>query len=182
MIKRLTKSISVAVRVAAVGFEKSFIYNEEPESILGYRDYLTKIPNRKAFERDKKRFKRGYALVMIDIDQFKKINDSLGHNFGDLVLKRLAGILTHAVGSDGIAYRIGGDEFVMIVPNSRVRELCEQIRRNVRCEDRYTISQGVLLDMGSVFSGEAITYADKALFESKHKGRGMITTAAPAAA
>ena len=180
MLKRITKSISIAVKVAVVGFEKSFRENEELDSILGYVDCLTGIPNRRAFERDKAKFKQGYSLVLIDIDKFKIINDNKGYVFGDTVLKRLAGILSEAVNSHGNAYRIGGDEFVLIIPKSKVYTICRHIRKHLRKRDSVTISQGVLLDLeGEITDGE-ICLADVALHQSKSNGKDRISTFLPA--
>lgn len=85
MIRRITKSINIAVHVAILGFQKSYNRGETIDSILGYTDSLTRIPNRKAFERDRKYIDEKYSLIMIDIDDFKRINDDNGHLFGDKI-------------------------------------------------------------------------------------------------
>jgi diguanylate cyclase (GGDEF)-like protein len=182
MIKRVAKSFSIAVKVAVIGFEKAFRENEDLDSILGYRDTLTGILNRKAFDRDRDRVRQGLALVMIDIDHLKDINDRKGHVFGDTVLRRLAAILETSVGPEGSAYRIGGDEFVMIVPKSRVHTICSTICCNLRKEDRFTISQGVILNLENRITDKIMNYADTVLYESKTKGRNRITTSIPALA
>jgi len=182
MFRRISKSVSIAIKAAFISFEKSYIRNEDLESILGYRDGLTNILNRKAFERDKKRFKQGWALVIIDIDNFKNINDTRGHVAGDIVLKRLAGILAEQACPGGIPYRIGGDEFVLIVPKSKVNSICNAIRRNIRAEDSFTVSQGVVLDTGPEAIDKQMHLADMALYESKRNGKNRTTVHTPALA
>ena len=182
MIRRITKSINIAVNVAILGFKKSYERGETIDSILGYTDSLTKIPNRRAFERDKKNYDRGYSLVMLDIDNFKRINDTRGHLFGDKILKRLAKTLQNIVGSDGKVYRISGDEFVLIVPKFKVKSICTAIKSNVRREDSITISQGIVLSLENGITDDTIQKADTAMYKSKERGKDRITTTIPAVA
>jgi diguanylate cyclase (GGDEF)-like protein len=179
MIQRITKSISVAVKVAILGFEESYRKGKSIDSILGYTDSLTKIPNRKAFKRDKDKVDEKYSLIMIDIDNLKNINDANGHLFGDRVLKRLAEILREVVGQDGKAYRIGGDEFLLIVPRSELESVCNTIQKNVRREDSFTVSQGVVYTVEKGVPKKLIKQADTALYQSKARGKNKITTAIP---
>lgn len=180
MIKRIAKSIRVAVQVAILGFEKSYKWNESTDSILGYTDTLTEIPNRKAFERDRQLVDERFALVLIDIDNFKKINDTRGHLYGDIVLKRLAAMLCEYVQPDGKVYRLAGDEFVLIIPKRKVKSVCNTIRNSVRREDSFTVSQGIVPGLGNGVSNRAIKLADTALYESKNRGKDRITTTIPA--
>jgi len=182
MIRRISKSISLAVKIAFISFNKSFRSNEDIDSIMGYIDPLTNIPNRRAFYRDRNKYKNEYALVMIDVDKFKNINDSLGYAQGDSVLRRLATILEETVGSTGTVYRIGGDEFVLIVQKSKVLQICREIRRNIRKEDSFTISQGVVTESEDLVTEENLSCAHSALSYSKINGRNQITTAIPAVA
>lgn len=179
MLQRITSSFTIAIKVAIIGFGKSFNGNEDIESILGYRDQLTNLFNLKAFELDRKKIKNGYALVVIDIDAFKKINDTKGHLFGDMVLKRLAGIIELATDMHGRCYRLHGDEFALIIRRVQVDSVCEEIRKNIREEDGFTISQGVVLELQNEVSDHAFNLADSALYESKRAGRDRITTAIP---
>ncbi len=182
MFRRITKSINMAVHVAIVGFEKSFKAGETLDTILGYTDTLTEIPNRKAFERDKNKFDKGYSLVLLDIDNFKKINDSKGHLFGDKILKRIAQILKSTVGAEGMVYRIAGDEFALISPRYKVKSMCAAIRKNVRREDCITISQGIVLDLKNGINNKSIKEADMAMYHSKTNGKGKITVSIPVVA
>ena len=182
MLRRITKSINIAVHVAILGFQKSFNRGETIDSILGYTDSLTRVPNRKAFERDRKNIDEKYSLIMIDIDDFKKINDNNGHLFGDKILKRLAKMLKGIVAPDGKVYRIGGDEFILIIPKSRVKSMCVAIRQNLRREDSFTISQGVVLSIQNGITDDTIQKADTAMYQSKARGKNRITTTIPAVA
>ncbi|WP_299843542.1 sensor domain-containing diguanylate cyclase [uncultured Roseovarius sp.] len=92
-------------------------------------DPLTRIRNRAGFTesvraafRRYERHGKGFALAYIDLDDFKKINDTLGHVGGDMLLKEVAGRLTHMIGQDGIVARIGGDEFAVVLNNAASME------------------------------------------------------------
>lgn len=98
---------------------------EEVEERLrqsAFHDYLTGLPNYRALREDLTRFLSGceeahcdgrLAILFLDLDRFKIINDTLGHEFGDLILKRLSAKLEEVVGKDGQVYRMGGDEFIL---------------------------------------------------------------------
>jgi diguanylate cyclase (GGDEF)-like protein len=78
-----------------------------------YRDELTQIPNRRALLRDVRNTGNHYALAMVDVDHFKKINDQHGHDLGDQVLRAIASKLSQVTGG-GRAYRFGGEEFCLL--------------------------------------------------------------------
>lgn len=175
MISRFTRSLNVALQVAVLGFEKSYQDGESVDSILGFVDALTDIPNRKAFERDAGELEGPFSIVLVDIDNFKTINDTKGHSFGDNVLKRLARILRETVGDDGRVYRMAGDEFLLIVRQSRVADICAAVRDNVRREDYFTVSQGVVPMCDNRLIAQLIAQADKAMYTSKARGKDKIT-------
>jgi diguanylate cyclase (GGDEF)-like protein len=175
MIARIAKSATIAVKAAIFGFEKSFRYGETIDSILGYIDDLTQLPNRRAFERDIVNIDRSNSLIMIDIDNFKSINDSKGHVFGDIILKRLAHIMRKSVGPHGTIYRLGGDEFIIVVTAVHVVSVCIGIRAQLRKEDSFTISQGVVGCLDRTKNRDVVDLADKALYASKTNGKNRIT-------
>jgi diguanylate cyclase (GGDEF)-like protein len=115
-----------------------------------------------------------FSLVFIDIDNFKNINDTKGHVFGDQVLKRLACILHEVIGLDGKVYRIAGDEFILIIPQSKIASVCNTIRDNVRKEGDFTISQGVVSINNSQCIFETINQADCAMYQAKTRGKDTI--------
>jgi diguanylate cyclase (GGDEF)-like protein len=83
---------------------------------LAFRDELTGLPGRRALEERLRSLGARYALAMVDVDHFKKVNDAHGHEVGDQVLKLVAGRLAQ-MGGGGIAYRYGGEEFSVLFPD-----------------------------------------------------------------
>jgi diguanylate cyclase (GGDEF)-like protein len=112
---------------------------------LAFHDELTGLPGRRALDERLRSLPGRYALAMVDVDHFKKFNDTHGHDIGDQVLK-LVGARLAAVGGGGIAYRYGGEEFSVLFPNSDLAEAMphlealrasiEQYRMAVRAEGR----------------------------------------------
>ena len=129
------------------------------------------------------------SCLMLDIDYFKKLNDNYGHEAGDKVLREVARILQETAGENGIAFRYGGEEFLIILPDTTeaaARTLAEQLLRNVLAHRIFYESQ----DLGqvSVSIGLAtwpqharatnlIRAADLALYMAKEQGRGQIVIA-----
>lgn len=177
MKQGIVKSIAIAIQVAIIGFVRSFFYGETKDSILGYVDCLTDLPNRKAFERDKCAVYRGYSLVMVDIDNLKSINDKRGHCFGDKIIQRLASILTNAAGSGGRLYRFAGDEFICIIPRGKVKSFCSMIRSETKKQEYFTISQGVILHLDNGLIEDALIQADITMYKSKMRGKDQISIA-----
>lgn len=158
---------------------------------LSYIDSLTNIPNRRYFDEVlNKEFSRAVrddsdlALLMIDIDNFKKYNDLFGHQQGDECLKKVAETLTNTVNRPGdIVARYGGEEFAVVLPSTDLSgacqiadKLCQAIRdMNIvyPCPplNQLTISLGMACRKPSTNSPERlITLADKALYEAKSVG------------
>ena len=158
------------------------------------RDPLTTLHNRRyldeTLERELARAEREHspmALVMIDVDNFKEINDTYGHHAGDLVLKNLARQLRGQTRASDLVCRLGGDEFLVVLINARQADAvrrAEQYRTTFGqsvavfegAEIHATLSLGIAMfpDQGAT-SREVITAADRALYESKRKGRNRIT-------
>lgn len=153
-----------------------------------YRDALTEIPNRRAFMLNAERRMHESAeqrqyLAMVDVDDFKKVNDRYGHDIGDEVLKHVARQLRHVM--DGHEYaRLGGEEFGIFLhgltrleAERAVDELCRQVRE-APSEPPVTVSIGLAqLGPGDTLS-QALIKADRALYESKHNGKNRFTYAA----
>jgi len=136
------------------------------------------------------RYKHGLSIAIVDVDNFKEINDSAGHAAGDRMLRQLAKIMRHNVRmTDIIIARYGGDEFVLLMPETKLNEatvLLERLRRQVKTVSipkvrSATISCGVAEWSGSPEeSAENILQrADTALYEAKHTGRNRVVTAQP---
>jgi diguanylate cyclase (GGDEF)-like protein len=122
------------------------------------------------------------SLVLVDIDEFKSVNDDHGHGRGDAVLEAVAAILTAGLRSFDLAYRLGGDEFAVILPGVRsaeAAELAERLRRAV--EHAQPGGLPITLSIGvSTASGEGLLYralyavADAALYRAKVAGRNRV--------
>jgi diguanylate cyclase (GGDEF)-like protein len=122
------------------------------------------------------------SLIMADVDHFKRINDGNGHQVGDAVLKELADRLRQVVKHKGLAYRYGGEEFAVILPNHTADEalaVAERARRAVEaantCGLSVTSSYGVAVapDHASTVA-HWLKKADEALYEAKHLGRNLV--------
>lgn len=106
--------------------------------VLAFRDGLTGVRNRLALERDlpmvvdRARDKNDCVLVyFIDLDGFKDVNDTLGHKAGDTLLARVAERLLSCVGDNGTAYRMGGDEFIVLTANCKGRNWAEDLAQDL---------------------------------------------------
>jgi len=124
-----------------------------------------------------------FWIAIIDIDHFKKINDTFGHLYGDEVLVHLAQLMKNFFREDDMLFRFGGEEFVIILRNP-TRESCytamERFRKAVEENDfpgvgQVTISTGVTEMLRGVFHVTLLDYADQALYFSKENGRNKVT-------
>jgi len=132
------------------------------------------------------------AAMMLDLDQFKAVNDAHGHQVGDAVLVEFAKRLNKAVRSADLVARIGGEEFLVVMQNIRSAQasaIAERIRRSVAdpsfpvdgVEDgvRVTVSIGLALHRGNGETApDLLARADAALYDSKHGGRNLVTLSA----
>ncbi|MGA6097235.1 diguanylate cyclase [Stutzerimonas marianensis] len=161
---------------------------------LSSTDRLTGLFNRGHWEemlrQDYARHRRygtNTALIMFDIDHFKKINDTYGHQAGDSVIQQTADIIRQAMRDSDIAGRYGGEEFVVLLPDTDQQgamTLAERLRQTVEAHEvrheahsiRFTISLGVA-DLSLPTNGYAqlIEWADSALYASKSGGRNQVT-------
>lgn len=163
---------------------------------LALTDVLTELPNRRHATRRLADLWREASLeqtplvcIMIDADHFKDVNDASGHDAGDGVLRELARTLAHTVRTDDVVCRLGGDEFLVICPNTDLeggRRVAEQARRAVRelrvaAGDRVwegSISVGLAARRdGMVHPDELLRAADRALYAAKREGRDRVSLA-----
>ncbi len=164
---------------------------------LAFFDALTGLPNRAQLEsrvraavtRGRRRG-RAVALLLVDLDNFKLVNDSLGHGAGDRLLRRVAGRLRGAEGEGGLLARHGGDEFVLLLGDlpreqaeARAREAADQLA--LRLAKPFTVggaefhvgaSIGISIFPDDADGGEALLqHADVAMYQSKGRGRAAST-------
>ncbi|MGR9044326.1 MAG: GGDEF domain-containing response regulator [Gammaproteobacteria bacterium] len=163
---------------------------------IAHTDLLTGLPNRRyAMARleqewaSAQRFNRSLSVLMIDMDYFKSINDTLGHDAGDVALAHAAGVLERAKRASDIACRLGGEEFLIIAVNTNGASallLAERIRFNIEKNQPkklglprpITVSIGVAGSNGSRPDWkELMKLADQALYSAKQKGRNQIQLA-----
>lgn len=161
---------------------------------LAVKDSLTGIFNHglliELLEKEiSKQERKGYNLcfVMIDIDYFKRVNDTYGHTSGDIVLKELAGILSSSIRKSDTIGRYGGEEFAFILPDISQTDacrLCERLRANIENHCFYvdnkcvhiTISVGICFKKATDYINhiDMVKAADDALYTSKSKGRNCV--------
>ena len=151
------------------------------------RDSLTGLANRRQFDEDLAanvaragRYDRPLALIMIDLDHFKQMNDTYGHPRGDEVLQDVAGIIGRAVRGVDTAYRYGGEELCVLMPETtadEAHELSERVRAQVQgsfpwaTRSPVTMSAGVA-ELRQGADGPALVgAADRALYAAKRNGR-----------
>lgn len=157
------------------------------ENRTSYIDPLTRLYNKayiqaRAKEAVEKKNGEHCAVFIMDIDNFKEINDSFGHMYGDEVLSRVAGVVLEVLADNGIAGRIGGDEFMGIIYNVKDKEMIRHILRSIRSSVEYLYSNvkgvSVTCSIGAArFPEDCTTYdelfncADKCLYIAKEKGK-----------
>jgi len=95
---------------------------------LAFRDELTGLPGRRALDEQLRALGPHYAIAMIDVDHFKKFNDTHGHDIGDQVLRLVAARMAQAEG-DGTAFRYGGEEFCILFPDQRLADALPQVEK-----------------------------------------------------
>ncbi len=160
---------------------------EDRVNFLAHYDALTKLPNRMLFNDNVahalKRHNGQIAILYLDLDNFKTINDTLGHPVGDRVLAEVARRIEAAIGQYDVASRFGGDEFVILVSGTRVDKIDHLAARIVKdlaapvMIDQLEIETGASIGMASgPHDGESadclIRRADLALYAAKSQGRG----------
>ncbi|HET6371105.1 MAG TPA: sensor domain-containing diguanylate cyclase, partial [Nitrospiria bacterium] len=181
---------------ASVAIERSSYYQKTEElRKISITDHLTGLLNRRYFQERlieeverSRRHRLPVSLMIIDVDDFKKINDSLGHPAGDEILK----ILTHSIRSYiraiDVAARYGGEEFTIILPQTTKQDaaviaerICKGIERNEAFQERFkgwgllTVSIGLAAypdDASNI--EEMVRHADEALYSAKSRGKNKV--------
>jgi two-component system cell cycle response regulator len=155
-------------------------------------DELTQLHNRRyfidalegEFERAS-RYKSEMALVILDLDNFKKINDTYGHPTGDKVLSCIGRILKQLVRRSDLACRYGGEEFAVVLPNvnkegiytayERFREtVSKQLFEHESKQFHVTVSIGIAFSNDAESSDDLLAHADQALYRAKESGKNRV--------
>ena len=162
---------------------------------LSLIDQLTRVPNRRyLFQELRKYFKKHkeekkpLALIMIDVDDFKKVNDTYGHEVGDEVLKRVAGTISKSVRKFDLVGRYGGEEFIVILPKAtmeRAIDIADRIRKNVEAQTfeletgeviKVTVSLGVaeFMEDKPRSVNDLVKIADMRMYRAKVSGKNRV--------
>lgn len=174
------------------------IRNADELRRLATTDSMTGLFNRRHFQQVAdnewsrfQRYHRPLSLLVTDIDRFKSINDQNGHNVGDAAIVHVAGLLRRALRSSDVLARVGGDEFVVLMPETDLRQaatLAERLRylvmRNPLVCDQNSIPISLSIGAAQATLGMSdfqvlVNRADQALYRAKENGRNQVATSAP---
>jgi diguanylate cyclase (GGDEF)-like protein len=160
---------------------------------LAHTDLLTALPNRRyalsRLEQERiasQRFNRPLSVLMLDLDYFKLINDTLGHDVGDQVLTHVASVIRDTIRANDVACRLGGEEFIVIAPNTDIpaalllaERVCNAIQtrqlKGVELPRTVTVSIGVSSSKDcNTDWRDLVKMADQAVYEVKKRGRNGV--------
>ncbi len=192
-IESIKKELLIYIKEATPVLEAKSLMDSLKETVM--RDPLTGIYNRRFLEEYSEhlvstidRNKETIGILMLDIDHFKAVNDRFGHDVGDFVLKGIVGVFHNTIRRSDMAFRYGGEEFLIILHDVKSREnavkVAEKIRTNVEQSDfkklaikltNITISIGVsIFPDDSENFWESVKFADIALYKAKETGRNKV--------
>ncbi len=169
---------------------KQINYMYSRTKYLSYTDELTNLGNRRSFDNEyskefarAQRYKNNLTLVMFDIDYFKNVNDTYGHQCGDYVLKTIASLALQTFRQTDMVFRTGGEEFSVILTETDINQAkipLERFRKTIETMNmiynniqfNVTVSIGACyFDDFNISPNELIKNTDKALYEAKNSGR-----------
>lgn len=172
-------------------FKMKYQYTEK--EFMSVLDGLTGLYNRRQFEigleqeyNRTKRHPSDFSLAILDIDFFKKVNDNYGHQYGDYVLKTVADLMKQSFRKTDLLYRYGGEELVMIMPETNIEGALIPVQRLRRMVEEYnfdyngvkakvTVSIGLTMNYSNLNSSASILKsADEALYKAKEEGRNRV--------
>lgn len=185
-----------AISILSKALHNSFILNhqltkaKEKAELIAKTDILTGLNTRRSFSELAEvqadycqRYKHPVSIIVLDVDHFKKVNDSRGHHSGDLALQHLALIIQDSVRHSDICGRMGGEEFAILLPNTdsngaeiiadKIKSAVE--RRAVKApEGPFNITASLGIATGHVDIGQLIRMADIAMYRAKESGRNQV--------
>jgi len=175
------------VKILAPAIAK-LIDNEQLRD-MAFRDNLTGLMNHRAFEKALNseceralRYGNAFSLIMIDIDWFKNVNDRYGHQMGDIVLRSISQKIEETVRKSDLAFRYGGEEFMVIMPHTDITnafKLADRIKEEIENMEvipgaKITVSQGIAQYKDGLLPSDLVKKADIGLYEAKDKGKNRI--------
>ncbi|HYR06469.1 MAG TPA: diguanylate cyclase [Longimicrobium sp.] len=188
--------LSAAIMAILAVLVARHVQNERRLRTMAMTDELTRLPNRRhllavAHERlaDARRSQKPVSILALDVDHFKRINDTFGHEVGDTVLRRVAETCRAALRHDDVIGRTGGEEFVVVLPHAdagRAMEIAERLRAAVERLEwadvdpglRVTVSVGVAERAPADDDFAALSRrADDSLYRAKERGRNRVDLA-----
>lgn len=188
-LERLSEIIAICLESAL---------SQERLKLVGLTDALTGVQNRRYFEHrcqvetsQARRYKHPLACMFLDIDKFKRINDTHGHQTGDEVLKSVAKVIQSQLRAGETIARYGGEEFVALLPQTEMqhaRQIAERIRcciaeENIQTHSGHTVKLTISIGLSmlptedmavEMLATRLVAAADKALYQAKHSGRNRV--------
>jgi diguanylate cyclase (GGDEF)-like protein len=193
----MTRSVLEGQASQTVELAEELAEQKERSDYLANHDLLTGLPNRRCFQEELKQ-RVGFAantgqtlaLLFVDLDRFKDVNDTLGHEAGDNLLQRVAGVFASAMRHDDFVARLGGDEFAVIVelPIEGAREVTSSVAERLRLELQMEVPTthgsipvgatiGVALYPQDAVDSEGLLHAaDQVMYVGKRRGRNRVVT------
>ena len=178
--------ISVPITLFSVQIQN----NEQTYYNQSIRDPLTTLYNRsylmeylRNIHEVSRRYQRCYSILLIDVDHFKSVNDNHGHSAGDTVLKEICKTLSFGIRKSDTAFRYGGEEFVILLPETAAagaQIIAERLRTNISNIEsqvpgvKTTVSIGIGLGPGADDFESVINQADDCLYQAKKSGRNQV--------
>lgn len=158
---------------------------------ISITDHLTGLGNRRYLEQSmsyhqalSERHQQPFSIAMVDLDDFKQINDQYGHGIGDHVLQQFADFLQENTRDSDILARFGGEEFIILMPNTRTAEADQQISRLLEKINStqlaglsVTFSAGIAEHNSPQSTQKTLSYADRALYQVKTSGKNRVLSA-----
>lgn len=173
--------ITIALAFIRMSFALSEAKTAGTERVLARTDELTGLSNRRNFLTELEKLSSG-SIFLLDLNGFKRINDSLGHEAGDHLLKQVAIRFSRVIPSDALLARLGGDEFGVIAPigENEAYELALALRATLSypvtvgsTTERIDVSIGYTLIMPTLTLAQLLHQADLAMYEAKRSGQGI---------